>query len=98
MELAQASRDSFQQLLSQRGIGLITTEIKANQQFHYAESYHQQYLAKPGSRPYCSAMPTQVSLGTFYGANYKLPLSIWDNYDWSVQHCVIRSNNAAIKL
>lgn len=98
MELAQASRDSFQQLLNQQGLGLITTEIKADQPFHYAESYHQQYLAKPGSRPYCSAMPTQVSLGTFYGANYKLPWSIWDNYDWSLQHCVIRSNNAAIKL
>ncbi|CAE20667.1 Peptide methionine sulfoxide reductase [Prochlorococcus marinus str. MIT 9313] len=98
IELAQASRDSFQQLLSKAGFGAITTEIKADQQFHYAESYHQQYLAKPGSRPYCSAMPTQVALNDFPGANFKLPVSVWQEYDWSVSHCVLRSGNEKIKL
>lgn len=30
--------------------------------FYWAEGYHQQYLAKPGARPYCSAEPTCVDL------------------------------------
>ena len=39
----------------------ITTEIKGpGDTFFYAEDYHQQYLAKPRSRPYCSAQPTGV--------------------------------------
>ena len=45
----------------------ITTEIVAASNFHgplvpfyYAEDYHQQYLAKPGARPYCSAQPQRV--------------------------------------
>merc|ERR1712232_1182509 len=33
--------------------------------WYYAEAYHQQYLAKPGSRPYCSAQPQGVSLADF---------------------------------
>lgn len=31
----------------------------------YAETYHQQYLAKPGNRQYCSAEPTGVKLPDF---------------------------------
>jgi len=30
--------------------------------FYFAEDYHQQYLAKPGSRKYCSAQPTGVPM------------------------------------
>ena len=33
--------------------------------WYFAEPYHQQYLAKPGSRPYCSAQPQGVSLAPF---------------------------------
>ena len=58
LQLARASRDSYQVALSAKGYGAITTEILADQTFYFAEDYHQQYLAKPGSRPYCSAMPT----------------------------------------
>jgi len=61
-------------------------------------NYWQQYLAKPGSRPYCSAMPTQTLLGDFEGANYKLPKQVWAKYDWSISHCVLRSDNAPIQL
>ncbi len=52
---AEASRDAYQQMLTQAGHGQITTEIaQANpaHPFYYAEDYHQQYLAKnPGG--YC---------------------------------------------
>jgi len=97
LQLALASREKYQENLSDQNIGAITTEIKENQKFYFAEEYHQQYLAKPGSRPYCSAMPTQIKLGDFSGSNYKLSLSIWDNYDWSITHCVLRSDNEPIK-
>ena len=98
LNLALASRDAYQHALLDRGFGEITTEIRSNQRFFFAEDYHQQYLAKPGSRPYCSAMPTGVTLTDFKGANYKLPPSVWQNYDWSVQHCILRSDNSPILL
>ena len=96
--MALASRDAYQVALSAKGYGAITTEILADQTFYFAEDYHQQYLAKPGSRPYCSAMPTQTLLGDFEGSNYKLPKQVWDKYDWSISHCVLRSDNSPIAL
>ena len=93
LQLALASKDAYQAALSAKGYGSITTEILADQPFYFAEDYHQQYLAKPGSR-HCSAMPTQTLLGDFEGANYKLPKQVWTKYDWSISHCVLRSDNA----
>lgn len=43
---AQASKVDYQQALTAAGFGLITTEIMKAPVFYYAESYHQQYLAK----------------------------------------------------
>lgn len=47
----------------------ISTEIAAAADYEkygglwfFGEAYHQQYLAKPGSRPYCSAQPQGVSV------------------------------------
>ena len=97
-QLAIASKNSYQELLTKNDLGRITTEIKENVNFYFAEDYHQQYLAKPGSRPYCSAMPTNVALGDFKGAKYKLTKEIWSNFDWSINHCILRSNNEPIKL
>lgn len=91
-KMALSSRNSYQKLLTKEGYGVITTEIREEHLFYYAEEYHQQYLAKPGSRPYCSAMPTNINLSDFDGANYKLSKKIWLNYDWSVSHCILRSN------
>ena len=91
-DLAISSLDSYQKNLKNYGFGSITTEVKSNQKFNYAEKYHQQYLAKPGSRPYCSAMPTQVPLGDFEGSNFKLPKDVWSHFDWGISHCVLRSN------
>ena len=59
-ELALASRDSYQSALSVSGHGTITTDIVAAPTFYYAETYHQQYLAKnPGG--YCGLGGTGVS-------------------------------------
>ena len=65
--------------------------------YYYAEKYHQQYLASTGSRQYCSAAPTQVKLGVFKGSNYKLKEYVWENFNWAVDKCVLRSDNNPIK-
>jgi peptide-methionine (S)-S-oxide reductase len=44
--IAEASKDAYQQALTQAGYGEITTEIAPSGPFYYAEHYHQQYLAK----------------------------------------------------
>jgi peptide-methionine (S)-S-oxide reductase len=52
-QAAEESLVRYQKILSSRGLGAITTEIKTGQVFYYAEDYHQQYLAKnPGG--YCN--------------------------------------------
>ena len=43
---AAASRDRYQQKLSEAGYGTITTEILEAPEFYYAEEYHQQYLVR----------------------------------------------------
>ena len=56
---AEASRQCYQQALSQAGYKTITTEILDAPEFYYAEDYHQQYLAKnPGG--YCGLGGTSV--------------------------------------
>ena len=98
LNLALASRDQYAKLLAAAGWGAITTKIASGERFHAAEPYHQQYLAKPGSRPYCSAQPTGVSLAEFPGASYQLPASVWQQYDWSIPHCILRGDNTPIPL
>src|SRR4051794_34003444 len=44
--VAEKSLRMFGDRLMQSGYGEITTEIKSEQPFYYAEAYHQQYLAK----------------------------------------------------
>ncbi len=96
--LAEASRTAYGALLREAGYGPITTEIRSDVTLYYAEPYHQQYLAKPGSRPYCSAQPSGVPLGAFPGAEYKLPAVVWQSYDWTLPHCVLRGDNTPIRL
>lgn len=51
-KIANESKGHFQQVLSESGFGVITTEILEAPEFYFAEDYHQQYLAKnPGG--YC---------------------------------------------
>jgi peptide-methionine (S)-S-oxide reductase len=62
-QAAIASRDAYQTMLSKQGYGSISTEIIHAPEFYYAESYHQQYLAKnPGG--YCGLGGTGVTCPT----------------------------------
>lgn len=58
-QLAEASRDVYQQALKTAGYGEITTEILDAPEFYYAEGYHQQYLAK-NPNGYCGLGGTKV--------------------------------------
>ena len=91
------SKLSYQKELQNNGFGSITTEIDNDIKFYFAEDYHQQYLAKPGSRPYCSAMPTKVAFKEFDGSNFKLNEKIWSYYNWEITHCILRGENTPIK-
>merc|ERR1719331_1509157 len=92
--LIEASKDAYEKALAAagKGRGKITTELAAASDYDqygglwfYGEGYHQQYLAKPGARPYCSAQPQSVSLPPFEtwapaGHEHhkpKLPESFW---------------------
>ena len=92
------SKDFYQKTLSENKLGIIETEIKQIDTYYYAEIYHQQYLALEGSRQYCSASPTNIKLGNFKGSNYKLDPKIWENFDWTIEKCVLRSDNKQIKI
>ena len=92
-----ASKEQYQKELNKKNLGLIQTEIKMIDNYFYAEDYHQQYLASEGSRQYCSASPTKVKLNNFTGSNFKLNDYVWENFNWEVNKCVLRSDNNPIK-
>lgn len=58
---AQETEAQFQQVLEERGLGAITTEIAPAPAFYYAEEDHQQYLAK-NPDGYCSLAGTGACL------------------------------------
>jgi len=113
--LMEASKASYEAALKAKGKGAgsaITTEILPASDFptcfFFAEDYHQQYLAKPGARPYCSAQPQEVPLPLYDSwvprswpaelvAMYapKLPEAFWKEHGPKL-HCVIRSPNEPI--
>ncbi|XP_055969923.1 mitochondrial peptide methionine sulfoxide reductase isoform X2 [Sorex fumeus] len=45
-EAALRTKEAYQKVLSEQGYGQITTDIRPDQTFYYAEDYHQQYLSK----------------------------------------------------
>ena len=59
-EIVRRSRDMYQAALDGAGRGRITTEIAEAGPFYYAETYHQQYLAK-NPNGYCGLAGTGVS-------------------------------------
>jgi len=105
--LIEASKAAYGKALGKS----ITTETAAASDydkyggvFYYGEDYHQQYLAKPMARPYCSAQPQCVSLPPFEewappGLEQhapKLPEAFWKRHG-PKPHCVIRSPDEPIK-
>jgi peptide-methionine (S)-S-oxide reductase len=60
LRAAEASKAAYAKALAARGLGAITTEIRPETAFYFAEDYHQQYLAKnPGG--YCGLGGTGVA-------------------------------------
>lgn len=60
---AGASRLAYQQALERQGFGAITTEIRDNVPFYFAEDSHQQYLAK-NPNGYCGLGGTGIDFPT----------------------------------
>ncbi|KAK6474170.1 peptide methionine sulfoxide reductase MsrA-like isoform X1 [Huso huso] len=60
MELALQTKEAYQQELTKKGVGVISTEIREAPEFYYAEDYHQQYLHKVPNG-YCGLKGTGVS-------------------------------------
>src|SRR3954453_15003925 len=58
-EVAESSREMFQEQLNEKGYGPISTEVALLDEFYYAEGYHQQYLAK-NPNGYCGLGGTGV--------------------------------------
>ncbi len=71
LALAEASRETYERMLTANGHGKITTEIlppDPARPFYYAEDYHQQYLEKnPGG--YCGLGGTGVACPVGLGAS-----------------------------
>ena len=65
-QLAEATRDAYQEALRAARRGDIATEIAPLGAFYYAEDYHQQYLARVPNG-YCSMAGTGVSCPTGVG-------------------------------
>jgi len=59
-EAAERSKQVFQEQLSKKRYGTITTEIVPAPEFYYAEDYHQQYLSK-NPDGYCGLGGTGVT-------------------------------------
>jgi len=59
-ETVAASKAMYEKALREKGLGAITTEIGEAGSFYYAETYHQQYLAK-NPNGYCGLNGTGVS-------------------------------------
>ena len=59
-DIAERSKEAFQQQLRRAGYATITTEVLPAPEFYYAEDYHQQYLSK-NPDGYCGLGGTGVS-------------------------------------
>jgi peptide-methionine (S)-S-oxide reductase len=59
-EIAERSKEAYQDQLRRAGYGTITTEILPAPEFYYAEDYHQQYLSK-NPAGYCGLGGTGVT-------------------------------------
>lgn len=117
-QLIEASKEAYEKALAEKTgrERQITTEIAAASDYdkygglwYFAEPYHQQYLAKPGARPYCSAQPQGVSLPDYdtwcpfpEGSELRekhrptLPESFWAKYQPKRGCSVVQESNEPI--
>ena len=103
LELAKKSAEVYGAALKAAGATRdITSEINGpgdNCVYYFAEDYHQQYLAKPGARPYCSAQPTGVPVPEEFlkenGA--KLSAGYWKKYG-PRPGCTIQVSNEPVPV
>lgn len=108
-QLIEASKKAYEAKLGKT----ITTEVTSANAYDaygglwfFAEDYHQQYLAKPGSRPYCSAQPQGVSLPPFEewcpkgleNNAPKLTKEFWDMHAPRRACSVVQLSNEPIKM
>jgi peptide-methionine (S)-S-oxide reductase len=62
LEIAKASLEAFQPVVTAARRGSITTEIRPLTQYYYAEDYHQQYLSDAKNpRGYCNHGPNGLT-------------------------------------
>jgi len=61
-EAAEKTKAAYAKALENVRRNPISTEIVPAPEFFYAEDYHQQYDARPGSRQYCGLSPTGAKL------------------------------------
>ncbi len=59
LQIALDSKSAAQRLLKAKGYGSITTDVELVSDYYYAESYHQQYLAK-NPNGYCGLRGTGI--------------------------------------
>ena len=120
-QLIDASKAAYEKALTEASgrERKITTQVAAAADYekdggklwYFAEQYHQQYLAKPGSRPYCSAQPQGVSLPPYEqwspfpkdSPEYKkhqptLPESFWKTHGPRRGCSVVQQTNELIAL
>ncbi|ROL41555.1 Mitochondrial peptide methionine sulfoxide reductase [Anabarilius grahami] len=71
-ELAMRSKHMYQEALTRKGHGEITTEIREHTDFYYAEDYHQQYLHKALTRKGHGEITTEIREHTdfYYAEDY----------------------------
>jgi len=99
--IGTAAIEEYEKLIGKK----IATEVKPLDHFHFAEQYHQQYLSRPGARPYCSASPLGINLTPFESWG---PADLIDKFQpklgedyWAKHapspHCVLREPHEQIK-
>ena len=44
------------------------------------------------------AQPSGIALEAFPGDDRRLPQAVWQAYDWSIPHCILRGDNQPIAL
>eukprot|EP00511_Aplanochytrium_stocchinoi_P005929 CAMPEP_0204822614 /NCGR_PEP_ID=MMETSP1346-20131115/800_1 /ASSEMBLY_ACC=CAM_ASM_000771 /TAXON_ID=215587 /ORGANISM="Aplanochytrium stocchinoi, Strain GSBS06" /LENGTH=233 /DNA_ID=CAMNT_0051948929 /DNA_START=276 /DNA_END=977 /DNA_ORIENTATION=- len=105
--ITEAAIASYEKSLGGRTIAteLRALKPKGDVEYYYAEDYHQQYLASPGARQYCSAQPQGVQLENAerwlpedLKGKYtpKLPEAFWEKHA-PTPHCVLREPHEQFK-